>query len=81
MTPETVRLYIPYSDGAPWIVRREVARLGTYPSRGEAVAAALAMRLKLVQAWGRGQPPVSVQESDGSWHEVPEGVHRIVSEA
>lgn len=78
MTPETVRLYIPYSDGAPWIVRREVARLGTYASHGEAVAAALAMRLKLVQAWGHRQPPVSVQESDGSWHEVREDVHGAV---
>ncbi|PWK92903.1 hypothetical protein [Fulvimonas soli] len=73
MKPETIRLFVPYSTEAPWIVRREVARVGTYASRDEAVSAALAMRLKLIRAWGRAHPPVSVQESDGSWHDVTEG--------
>jgi hypothetical protein len=30
----------------------------------------MAMRAKLARAWGLIHPPVQVQESDGSWHEV-----------
>lgn len=73
MNPETVRLFVPYSADTPWIVRREVARVGTFASRDEAVMAAVAMRSKLIRAWGRPHPPVRVQESDGSWRDFSEG--------
>jgi hypothetical protein len=72
MNPETVRLFVPYSADPPWIVRREVARVGTFSSRAEAVSAAVAMRSKLTRAWGRSHPPVRVQESDGSWRDLAE---------
>lgn len=70
MNPENVSLYVPYSVDSPWIVRREVTRVGTYSSRTDAIAAAIAMRAKLARAWGHMHPPVQVQESDGSWHEA-----------
>jgi hypothetical protein len=73
MQPQAVRLFVPFSAEAPWIVRREVARVGTYPSHAEAVAAALAMRAKLARAWNCSHPPVRVQEGDGSWREVDDG--------
>jgi hypothetical protein len=72
MNPENINLYVPYSAGSTWIVRREVARLGTYPSRDEAVSAALVMRSRLSRAHGCRHPPVRVQEHDGSWHELGE---------
>lgn len=73
MKPDTIRLFVPYSTEAPWVVRHEVARVGTYASHAEAVSAAVAMRLKLSRAWGQIHPPVRVQESDGSWRDVTEG--------
>ncbi|MGN6381067.1 hypothetical protein [Dyella sp.] len=72
MDPQPVRLFVPYTDGTPWIVRREVARVGTFGSRSDAVRAAMAMRSKLSRAWGLDHPPVQVQECDGSWHDVEE---------
>lgn len=73
MSQETVRLFVPYAVDSPWIVRREVARMGTFSCRADAVRAAVAMRSKLVRAWGRDYPPVQVQDIDGSWREVDEG--------
>ncbi|WP_017461243.1 hypothetical protein [Dyella ginsengisoli] len=70
MEPQPVRLFVPYTDDTPWIVRGEVARVGTFGSRADAVRAAMAMRAKLARAWGVSHPPVQVQECDGSWHDV-----------
>jgi len=70
MNPQAVRLFVPFSVDTPWIVRREVARVGTYPSRNEAISAALAVRAKLTRAWGCRLPPVWVQDMDGGWREV-----------
>ena len=70
MTPETVTLYVPFATDTPWIVRREQGRVGTYASRDDAVHAARAVRAKLTRAWGFTHPPVQVQESDGSWHDI-----------
>jgi len=70
MEPQPVSLFVPYTDDTPWIVRGEVARVGTFGSRADAVRAAMAMRAKLARAWGVNHPPVQVQESDGSWHAV-----------
>lgn len=72
MEPQPVRLFVPYTDGSPWIVRREVARVGTFSCRRDAVRAAMAMRAKLARAWDMPHPPVQVQESDGSWHDLAE---------
>lgn len=72
MDPQPVRLFVPYTDDMPWIVRREVVRVGTFGSRVDAVRAAMAMRSKLCRAWGLMHPPVQVQECDGSWHDVAE---------
>jgi len=72
MNPETVRLFVPFSGEAPWIVRGEVARVGTYPTQAEAISAAVRVRAKLGRAWGLQHPPVRVQESDGSWRELPD---------
>jgi hypothetical protein len=77
MIPESVRLYVPYSASAMWVVRGEVARMGTYPSRTEAVSAALAMRSRLARAYGRRHPPIQVQESDGSWRDVVDAEHEL----
>jgi hypothetical protein len=73
MDSEIVRLFVPYSVDTPWIVRREVARVGTFNSRDDAVRAAIAMRSKLARAWGREHPPIQVQDFDGSWREVSDG--------
>lgn len=73
MDPQPVQLFVPYTDDLPWIVRREVARVGTFSSRADAVRAAMAMRSKLSRAWGLSHPPVQVQECDGSWHDVDDG--------
>ena len=70
MEPQPVHLFVPYANETPWIVRREVARVGTFGSRVDAVRAAMAIRAKLDRAWGLIHPHVQVQESDGSWHEV-----------
>lgn len=70
MTPQTIRLYVPYSTEPPWIVRRETSRVGTFDSRSDAVRAAVAMRSKLTRAWGLIHPPICVQELDGSWHDI-----------
>ena len=35
MDPQPVRLFVPYTDGTPWIVRREEARVGTFGSRAD----------------------------------------------
>ena len=70
MSPQPVRLFVPFSTDAPWIVRHEATRVGTYASRHEAISAALAMRAKLTRAWSCSQPPVRVQARDGNWHEV-----------
>ena len=70
MEPQPVSLFVPYTDDTPWIVRGEVARVGTFGSRADAVRAAMAMRAKLARAWGVNHPPVQVQERDGSWHAV-----------
>ncbi|NUO72404.1 MAG: DUF2188 domain-containing protein [Frateuria sp.] len=73
MNPEAVRLLIPFTAEAPWIVRRDDAsRVGTYPTRAEAICAAMRVRAKLARAWGLEHPPVRVQESDGSWRELPD---------
>ncbi len=72
MVPEKVRLFVPFAAGTPWVVRGEASRMGTFPSRAEAVSAAIAMRSRLVRAHGRTHPPVSIQESDGSWRDVME---------
>lgn len=72
MDPQPVRLFVPYTDDTPWIVRREVVRVGTFDTRTDAVRAAMAMRSKLSRAWGVTHPPVQVQEPDGSWHEADE---------
>jgi hypothetical protein len=72
MNPEAVRLFIPFSTEAPWIVRDDASRVGTYPTRAEAISAAVRVRAKLVRAWGMEHPPVRVQESDGSWRELPD---------
>ena len=72
MVPEKVRLFVPFSIEAPWVVRGEAARMGTFSNRDDAVSAALAMRSRLVRAYGRHHPPVQIQESDGSWHDVAE---------
>lgn len=70
MNPEAVSLFVPFSAEAPWIVRGEASRIGTYPSRAEAISAAMRVRAKLARAWGLEHPPVRVQESDGSWREL-----------
>lgn len=70
MHPQSVCLFVPFSIDTPWIVRGEVARVGTYLTRSDAVAAALAVRAKLARAWHCEHPPVRVQEPDGSWHDV-----------
>ena len=70
MQAESIRLYVPYSLEAPWIVRREVARLGTFASREDAVRAAQVFRSRLSQAYGMQHPPVRIQESDGSWRDL-----------
>jgi hypothetical protein len=70
MNPEAVRLFIPFSAEAPWIVRNDASRIGTYPTRAEAISAAMRVRAKLARAWGLEHPPVRVQESDGSWREL-----------
>ncbi|MEI7037980.1 DUF2188 domain-containing protein [Fulvimonas yonginensis] len=77
MHHETVRLFVPFSGDAPWIVRGEATRVGTYPTRDEAISAAVRVRAKLSRAWGLEHPPVRVQESDGSWHELsdPDTTH------
>jgi hypothetical protein len=67
MNPEAVRLFVPFSAESPWIVRGEAARVGTYPTRDEAISAAVRVRAKLARAWNLEYPPVHVQESDGSW--------------
>lgn len=72
MNPEAVRLFVPFSPESPWIVRGEVSRVGTYPTRAEAISAAMRVRAKLARAWGLEHPPVRVQESDGSWRELPD---------
>jgi Uncharacterized protein conserved in bacteria (DUF2188) len=72
MNPETVRLFVPFSVDSPWVVRGEATRVGTYPTRAEAISAALRVRAKLIRAWGLEHPPVRVQESDGSWRELPD---------
>lgn len=72
MNPETVRLFVPFSAEAPWIVRGEASRVGTYPTRDEAISAAVRVRAKLARAWGLEHPPVRIQESDGSWRELPD---------
>lgn len=72
MHPETVRLFVPFSADPPWIVRGEASRVGTFPTRAEAISAAVRVRAKLSRAWGREHPPVRVQESDGTWHELPD---------
>ena len=53
MNPQAVRLFVPFSVDTPWIVRREVARVGTYPSRNEAISAALAVRDADIEANAR----------------------------
>ncbi len=79
MNPQPVHLFVPFSAEAPWIVRGEVDRVGTFPHRDEAIAAALAVRAKLARAWDCRQPPVRVQHADGSWQEVGETeAHRAV---
>lgn len=70
MLPEAVRLFVPFSVEAPWIVRGGDSRVGTYPTRAEAILAAVRVRAKLARAWGLEHPPVRVQESDGSWREL-----------
>jgi len=70
MNPEAVRLFVPFSVDSPWVVRGEATRVGTYPTRAEAISAALRVRAKLARAWGLEHPPVRVQESDGSWREL-----------
>ena len=70
MNPEAVSLFVPFSAEAPWIVRGEASRIGTYPTRAEAISAAMRVRAKLARAWGLEHPPVRVQESDGSWREL-----------
>jgi hypothetical protein len=70
MNPESVRLFVPFSAEAPWIVRGDASRVGTYPTRDEAISAAVRVRAKLARAWGVQHPPVRVQESDGSWREL-----------
>ncbi|HEX7814737.1 hypothetical protein [Dyella sp.] len=70
MIPEKVRIFVPFSVDTPWVVRGEAARMGTFRTRDDAVSAAIAMRSRLVRAHGRTHPPVSVQESDGSWRDV-----------
>lgn len=70
MNREIVSLAVPFNADAPWIVRHEEARVGTYPTRAEAIAAAVKVRDKLMRAWGCSHPPVRVQESDGSWREL-----------
>ena len=70
MHPEAVSLFVPFSAEAPWIVRGEASRVGTYPTRAEAISAAMRVRAKLARAWGLEHPPVRVQESDGSWREL-----------
>jgi hypothetical protein len=72
MNPQPVRLFVPFSADAPWIVRGEVDRVGTYLRREEAITAALAVRAKLARAWDCRQPPVRVQQADGSWQEIDE---------
>jgi hypothetical protein len=70
MNPESVRLCVPFTAEAPWIVRGDASRVGTYPTRDEAISAAVRVRAKLARAWGLQHPPVRVQESDGSWREL-----------
>lgn len=70
MIPEAVRLFVPFSAEAPWIVNGEASRVGTYPTRAEAISAAMRVRAKLARAWGMEYPPVRVQECDGSWCEL-----------
>lgn len=70
MQPQSVRLYVPFAKGTPWIVRREAERIGTYTSQAEAVLAAHKVRAKLMRAWQLPLPPISVQADDGRWHEV-----------
>jgi hypothetical protein len=70
MNPESVRLFVPFTAEAPWIVRGDASRVGTYPTRDEAISAAVRVRAKLARAWGLQHPPVRVQESDGSWREL-----------
>ena len=72
MHPEAVRLFVPFSAEAPWTVQGGASRVGTYLTRAEAISAAVRVRAKLVRAWGLEHPPVRVQESDGSWHELPD---------
>lgn len=72
MNPHTISLSVPFRSDAPWVVQHEVDRVGTYPTRDEAISAAVRVRAKLVRAWGCPHPPVRVQESDGSWHELKE---------
>lgn len=70
MHPASIRLFVPFTVEAPWIVQGEASRVGTYSTRAEAIAAAMRVRAKLARAWGLEHPPVRVQESDGSWREL-----------
>ncbi len=72
MQPQNVRLFVPFAEGTPWIVRREAERVGTYASQAEAVLAARLVRAKLIRAWQLPIPPVRVQSCDGSWRDVEE---------